>query len=404
MMRKRKSSGYRPLDDTSLLFIILSYVGPGQHFFVSTVCNLWHKVYAATGSLEMTSLADDPVEESFCTFMCTPQTTLSSALFASDARLRLADEYFVILEEASLARIAGRVADVATLQVAVQLGMGVPEMMKGAAHAGCVAKLNFLEDIWASSTQDALPDDLCAYAASSGSEEALRWLDERGLLQTDTVLLQAAKFGHVNLLEYVYSEDYELEDDLLPLAARNGHKGAVEWLFEHGAPYDAATICGDAAESGNLELVQFVNDNGGEINESTIRDAALRGHLALCQHLHSRECPWDEQAVTSAGGEGHTEVVKWLVEQGCPYDAADVCTVAAEYGHLAVIQHMLQLERLSLEQMTELLSAAAANDLLVAQWLAKQGACWPATLTYGEAYWSPEAVAWARVYGCTSPL
>jgi hypothetical protein len=46
MIRKRRSSSYSPLDDNSLLFIILSYVGPGQHFFVSTVCNLWHTIYA----------------------------------------------------------------------------------------------------------------------------------------------------------------------------------------------------------------------------------------------------------------------------------------------------------------------------------------------------------------------
>jgi hypothetical protein len=354
----------------------------------------------ATPSLEMTSLADDPVEESFCTFMCTPQTTLSCACFASGARLRLADEYFVILNDASLARIAGRVADVPTLQVAIQLGMAVPEMMRGAAYAGCVNKLNFLEGIWGSSTQNELPDDLCAYAASSGSVEALQWVDERGLLQTDTVLLQAAKFDHVNLLEYIYSKDCALSLSLLLLsvAARHGHQGAVAWLFEHNAPYDAETICGDAAESGDLQLLRFVKDKGGEINECIIRDAALRGHLALCQHLHSKGCPWDEQAVTIAGGEVVSRARLF-------YDADAVCTVAAERGRLPVMQHMLQLERLSLEQMTELLSAAAANDHLhVAQWLAKQGACWPATLQYGDAYWGPEAVAWARVEGCTSRL
>jgi hypothetical protein len=51
----------------------------------------------------------------------------------------------------------------------------VTELIRGAAQAGCVTKLNFLEATWGSAQ---LSYDLCAYAASSGSEEALRWLEE----------------------------------------------------------------------------------------------------------------------------------------------------------------------------------------------------------------------------------
>jgi hypothetical protein len=149
--------------------------------------------------------------------------------------------------------------------------------------------------------------------------------------------------------------------------------------------------------------VQFVNDNGGEINESTIRDAAWRGHLALCQHVHSEQRPWDKEAVTWAGSAGHTDVVKWLVAHSCPYDAAAVLREATDSGHLPVIQHMLQLQPLSPEQLTEPLNAAGANDHLhVAQWLRQQGAEWPATLQHDGCYWGAEAVVWAREEGCTS--
>jgi hypothetical protein len=337
--------------------------------------------------------------------------TLFSAVFASSARLRFAlrdlkDTYEPLKDFYwCLKRIAGRVADVATLQVALELGLTVPEMMRGAACAGSVVKLDFLEAIWGSSTQHALPSDLCAHAASSGSVEALRWVEERDLSHADIALLQAAKFGHVNLLDHIYSDSCELTDDLLPEAAQHGSLGAVKWLFEHDAPYEAETICGDAAESGNLELVQFVINKGGEINESTMRDAALRGHLALCQHLHSEQCPWDEDAVTWAGSEGHTEVIRWLVDNGCPYDAADVCIEAAENDHLDVIQYMMQLEQLSAEHLRGPLNAAAANSHLdVAERLLQQGAYWPALLQYEGHYWTPEAVVWARSKGCTSPL
>jgi hypothetical protein len=257
----RRSSSCNPVVDASLLFLVLSYVGPGQHFFVSTVCKLWYDSYASVPAVEVTCLADGLIPQTSCKFVCTPHMTLRSAIFGSGARVSLADQHLDI-DDSSLARIAGRVANIATLVVAAELGMDVPDMMRGAAHAGCVSKLNFLEAIWG---QHELPDDLCAYAASSGSEEALFWVEERGLLQTDTALLQAAKFGHVNLLEYVYSADYEIhiDEDVLSAAAKHGHLGAVEWLFEHDAPFNAERLCRDAAASGNLQLVEFLEDFEG---------------------------------------------------------------------------------------------------------------------------------------------
>jgi hypothetical protein len=305
--KRQTSSSSSPLSNATLLFQILSYVGPGQHFFVSTVCKLWHESNAAVSSLEVTSLVTDPdvdYDEAVRKFLCTPQMTLYSAVFASVARVRLAFQHPTLrLECWKLQHIAGRVADVATLQVALNLGLGSDgmasnDMLTGAAYAGSISKLSLIEAFMQSNEKLEIPNNICAYAASSGSVEALKWVAKWGLLHTHSVLSQAAHFGHVNLLEYMHSEhDCELHDELLPAAARNGHHDAVEWLFDHGAPCSLGTICGDAAESGDLELVHFVHSKGGEINGVTMADAAKSGHLALCQQLHSEQCPLDVDAV-----------------------------------------------------------------------------------------------------------
>jgi hypothetical protein len=386
--KRLANSSSSPLENASLLSLILSYVGPGQHFFVSTVCKLWHEIYAAVPDSEVASLvvdphgdaddddADDDADDAVCKVLCTPQMTLYSAIFASASRVRLAYQHLsVTLERWTWQRIAGRVADAATLQVALELGLAGADMLKGAAYAGSVTKLDLLQAKFLElSKKVILPDDICAYAASSGSIEALQWVEKWGGLRLDTALFQAAKFGHMNLLDHIYHEyDHHLDIDLLSEAAKNGRLSAVEWLFEHDAPYDAATICGGAAESGDHQLVQFVKSKGGEINESTIRDAAWRGHLALCQQLHSEQCPWDENAVAWAGAAGHTELVKWLVEHGCPYDAADVCREAAEHGHLDVIQYMLQLVPLGPGELMHTLDVAGMHyQWQVAAWLRQQ--------------------------------
>jgi hypothetical protein len=358
--KRQASSNSSPLDDSSLLFQILCYVGAGQHLFVSPVSKLWHEINAAVPDLEMTSLVFDPVIDPVRKLWCTSQTTLYSAVCESASRVRLADACFTI-KDASLARIAGTVGDVATLQVALELGLAGEELFRGAAYAGSVTMLTFLATTWQLFKQGGLPNDLSAYAASSGSVEALQWMEKWGQLLPDSVLLQAAKFGHANVLEHIYSNNRGMNASLLGEAARHGHLNAVEWLFDHGAAYDAETICGDAAESGSVQLVQFVNEKGGKLNKSTFRDAAWRGHLAICQHLHSEQCPWDVEAVAWAGCEGHTEVVKWLVEHGCPYNADAVFRDAVEKKHLAVLQYVLSLERPSSEKLTQALSAAATH-------------------------------------------
>eukprot|EP00953_Heterococcus_sp_UTEX-ZZ885_P012807 7320-Heterococcus_DN1.PRE.1 len=391
--KRQPASSSSPLDDTSLLFQILNYVGPGQHLFVSPVCKLWHECSATVPDLEITSLVADPLVDPARKLWCTPQTTLYSAIFGSGARVRLASQHLAFTSgNWRLQRIAGRVADITTLQVAIGLNLTGPEMMRGAAYSGSAAKLKFLEAIWKITDSLELPADLCVYAVSSGSLQTVQWVEKWGLLRQYVSFSQAATLGHVHVLDYIFSKHCHLHEDLLPEAARNGRFGAVKWLFEHDAPFYADTICGDAAESGNLQLVQFVRSKGGEINASTFRDAAWRGHLALCKHLYSEQCPWNTLAVAWAGSEGHTEVVKWLVQQGCPYDAADVCREAAESGHIAVLQYMLRPQPLSAVQLTDVLSAAAAHSHLhAAQWLRQQGAEWPVTLQYDGDQWSSEA-------------
>jgi hypothetical protein len=175
MQSKRQAgSSSSPLDDSSLLFEILSYVA-GQHLFVSPVCKLWYECNAAVPDSKVTSLVAHPVADNAYMVWCTPQTTLYSAIFESAARVRLASQHLAFTsEDWSLERIAGRVASVAALQVALELGLADNELLRGAAYAGSVTKLNFLETDGRFSKQLEEPDDLCAFAASSGSVETLQ--------------------------------------------------------------------------------------------------------------------------------------------------------------------------------------------------------------------------------------
>ena len=69
--------------------------------------------------------------------------------------------------------------------------------------------------------------------------------------------------------------------------------------------------------------------------------AAETGHLSVLQYLRSLEppCPWDEETCMYAAKNGHLHVLQWARSQPepCPWDEW-TCVRAAEKGHLHVLQ------------------------------------------------------------------
>lgn len=80
----------------------------------------------------------------------------------------------------------------------------------------------------------------------------------------------------------------------------------LEWALAQGCPCGVYTCTFAAAESGNLELLQWARSNG-----------------------HA----WDRFVCYFAARGGHFEMLKWAKEQGCLLDRLSCGDVAAEMGH-----------------------------------------------------------------------
>ena len=77
-------------------------------------------------------------------------------------------------------------------------------------------------------------------------------------------------------------------------------------------------FCHKMAEKGNVELLQFLHENGCPWGESTCYVAAKNGHLECLRYAHENECPWDEDTCLIAALNGHLECLKYAHESGCP--------------------------------------------------------------------------------------
>ncbi|KAE9222229.1 hypothetical protein PF002_g15345 [Phytophthora fragariae] len=107
----------------------------------------------------------------------------------------------------------------------------------------------------------------------------------------------AAKGGHIGVLEYLFEQGWEDEyASTLVTAAAGGHLECVKWLLEHAPPYG--------------------HDHSAE---SAVVKASENGHLGILQFFHEFEtlpAESDEgctpDALKSAIGNGHLRVAYWL--------------------------------------------------------------------------------------------
>lgn len=132
----------------------------------------------------------------------------------------------------------------------------------------------------------------CRYAAESGRLELLKWMYANEFDMVGDLWSAAAMGGHVHVFEWLLEIKFYrvLKVGHISTAARNGHLAAVVWLREHGCPWNEE-VCIMAAAIGNLHILQWARANG---------------------------CPWDWHVLAIALDKGHGDVAEWAKANGCP--------------------------------------------------------------------------------------
>ena len=131
-----------------------------------------------------------------------------------------------------------------------------------------------------------------------------RWEEEHGT-QMPTPLMLAAEYGHADVIKLLIEKgaDFSIMDgggqNALCIAAQNGQVSAVAAFFELGlanansGDYWKTPILTIAAGNGHKDLVQFLLDNGAEVNRlggfggssTAIKDAVCDNHIEIVKLL-----------------------------------------------------------------------------------------------------------------------
>jgi hypothetical protein len=378
-------------------------------------------------------------------------TNFESA-FASQATLKYALNYGLKWQQEEyqmygMYSAIGKCADKEVLTAAFEMGMPKhTNLNDGAAEAGDLAKLKLLCKKMKCPLNKY---DIMVSAVEGGSVPLLKFLAREGCQFHHETFAAAAQAGFIPVLDYLFEHNKcSVWAGWVADAARNGHLHVLQWAVDKDTEgtldWNQHSVCSAAAQSGSIEMMQFLQERGvilaehddtsgiwaevsitktaarGERKEMLLwlkqqgilptvhamRDAAERDMLDMCLWLHAEGCPWDDSVLTSAAKSGYFELVQALYERGCPIDVHSVRSHAASHGRVDVLQYLLQLPdqpQSSAAQMTALLNNAGVNEqLAAATWLRQQGAAWPITLSNGNKSWQGKLLQWARREGCTS--
>lgn len=202
---------------------------------------------------------------------------------------------------------------------------------------------------------------LLDHAAADNRLDIVQFLITKTTKHPHSLLIQAAKFGHLELLQWAVdywslSCDPHKEPDplieTLVAAAENGHKSIVEWLINVKAvdwqQFDIwrvletviradkqeilrylfpllsidekqriiPNLCRLAAEKGQLASLNFIishSDTKTDCYKSAIDTAANHGHVHIIQNLAGFGANFMRHALYNAALAGHSNIIRWMV-------------------------------------------------------------------------------------------
>jgi hypothetical protein len=285
------------LDGCGALQHVMSYVGIANNAFISTVCKSWYRAYVQLPGVAVNVISrvgdinQQWIHRSY--FM-----SAFSAAFESVARLKLASSLGLQLSNLKnwkLQRSAGRNADIIVLASARELGLlFTDDLMCGAAESGCLKKLQWLH----TDQLRPLPKYISHLAVKSNNLEMLVWLRSLQCIFDQKTLKLAAAFCDIHTVTYLHSIGCPFDPHASAAAAERNDLGMMKFLKLNQCTWPHIAIGYHATYSGNIELMDWVQQQGCLFKTVSMKVAAKRCDCHMLQYLYDANCEWKPTVAT----------------------------------------------------------------------------------------------------------
>eukprot|EP00953_Heterococcus_sp_UTEX-ZZ885_P003691 2507-Heterococcus_DN1.PRE.4 len=128
-----------------------------------------------------------------------------------------------------------------------------------------------------------------------------------------------------------------------------------------------------AGRYADLDTLATLRELGMPLDDAVSHAAALSGRLHILPHLFSEQGPMYNDVDYYAGRSGSIDMLKWLRSQTWWHELNDenICTGAAEAGHLTVLQHLIN-EGCRWNGESIMQDAASSGSIELVEWLRPQ--------------------------------
>jgi hypothetical protein len=235
--------------------------------------------------------------------------------------------------------------------------------------------------------------------AATGNLKALQWALKKGLPWEESIGWNAARYGHIHILQFMQSIGHVLDEQCCHMAARYAQLETLKWLHEHGCPWNEKT-CISAVREDQFDILRWLRDQG---------------------------CPWDGETTIGAAISGRLDILEWAWLHGCPMNTTDIIFNAIDYWQWSVLRWGMERGRWTLDNIliffivwedylhhlhtlkeegflfdaTSCALAARYDSLTVLQCLHEEAVPWDETTCEAAARAGAfELLVWAREQGC----
>ena len=191
----------------------------------------------------------------------------------------------------------------------------------------------------------------------------------------------AAETGNLDLLQWVCAEGLKPTTHTVSMACNGGHDRMLAWLLdEAGAPVDCYASFW-AARKGHLRCLEALWLRKHAMDHRCCYAAAGGGHLEVLKWLRANGCMWDYQVCSHAAGTNQVECLRWCLENGatCLHEASRSAVGSGAVGSVKLLVEFGKFRPSDWECCT---LAAEMGRLEMLKWLRANGGQWHESLVY----------------------
>lgn len=185
------------------------------------------------------------------------------------------------------------------------------------------------------------------YESLVSSVGLIEWAVNNGCpFESTSFLNQAANDGNLSVVEWLCDTHKFVWNscDAAENAAFNGHINLLEWALKDNE-INLSGIYSCAALNGRIDVLKWGVENNIIIGEASDESdiscvcnaAAEGGHKDTLEWLRKNNFKWDTFTTAGAARGGHLEILQWLIAEGCPWSSS-VYIQAAKRGNLIMIK------------------------------------------------------------------